>query len=440
MKTKMLLKNIVMVCMFLLLAVGTAQPVHAEEPANQPAHVYGNSSQQIKVGDYIYVHKDSLYYLTGERISKWVYQVNRPVIQVGGKRFPNGILIGGIYSWISANSILPVNPEEPEPVVKEEPIVEEQPIVEETTPVVEETEPVVDTVSVVEQPVKDTASVTNVKVSSLDKGSYEIPVSYDKDRLSIGVRGGFASTMTNVNGLPVGYDALFDLRYAHYWAGDKNQCLLGIMTGLGAGYVACKQSTEILEDLVLATDEGDVNYTISAENVAETTSQIQLEVPIMFTMLTPGGFFMNVGPKLIVPVHSTFKQTITNPVISAYLPELNGKPITNNIVMGKLTEEQCNLNGSLGNEFNLSIALGLELGYEFKLKNGHSIDLGVYADYTVFSAYQNQAKGASVISIVPPSANSSAVVDVLPLTNAYANQFGFLDAGLKLTYNFDFLK
>ena len=440
MKTKMLLNNIVMVSAFLLLAVGTAQPVQAQEPANQPAQVnYGNTSQQIKVGDYIYVHKDSLYYLTGERISKWVYQVNRPVMQVGGKRFPNGILIGGIYSWISANSILPVTPEEPKPAVDEEPSVEE-PVVEEPAPIVEETEPVKDTVSVAEEPqTVDTVSVTAVSVSSLDKGSYEIPVSYDKDRFSIGIRGGFASTMTNINGLPVGYDALFDLRYAHYWAGDKNQSLFGIMTGLSAGYVACMQGIEVLEEMTLPTDEGDVDYTISAKNVAETTSQIQLELPVMFTMLAPCGFFMNVGPKLILPVHSTFKQTITDPVINAYLPELNGKPITNNIVMGKLTEEQCNLSGSLDNEFKLSIALGLELGYEFKLKNGHSIDLGVYADYTLYSMYQNQAKG-SVISIVPPSANSAAVVDVMPLSQAYANQYGFLDAGLKLTYNFDFMK
>ena len=289
MKTKMLLKNIVMVCAFLLLAVGTAQPVQAEEPANQPAHVYGNTSQQIKVGDYIYVHKDSLYYLTGERISKWVYQVNRPVIQVGGKRFPNGILIGGIYSWISANSILPVTPEEPKPAVDEEPSVEE-PVVEEPAPIVEETEPVKDTVSVAEEPqTVDTVSVTAVNVSSLDKGSYEIPVSYDKDRFSIGIRGGFASTMTNINGLPVGYDALFDLRYAHYWAGDKNQSLFGIMTGLSAGYVACMQGTEVLEEMTLPTDEGDVDYSTDF-NFAISSSQFSISSRTVIFLLNSKTF------------------------------------------------------------------------------------------------------------------------------------------------------
>ena len=107
--------------------------------------------------------------------------------------------------------------------------------------------------------------------------------------------------------------------------------------------------------------------------------------------------------------------------------------------MGMLSDEQCKQRGSFNNEFKLAIALGLELGYEFKLKNGHSIDLGVYADYSVYSMYKNTGNG-SLITITPPSASGKAVVDVNCLTNAYVNKIGFLDAGLKLTYNIDFIK
>ena len=108
--------------------------------------------------------------------------------------------------------------------------------------------------------------------------------------------------------------------------------------------------------------------------------------------------------------------------------------------MGKLTEEQCDMTGSFNNEFKLAVAAGLELGYQFKLKNGHSLDLGVYADYTFYSMYNSINTNGKLITITPPSAESAAIVDVQSMTNAYANKFGFLDAGLKLTYNLDFIK
>jgi hypothetical protein len=53
--------------------------------------------------------------------------------------------------------------------------------------------------------------------------------------------------------------------------------------------------------------------------------------------------------------------------------------------------------------------------------------------------YQDQGNNR-VIAITPPSASSSAVVDVLPLTQAYAKKYGLFDLGLKLSYNIDFVK
>jgi hypothetical protein len=280
-------------------------------------------------------------------------------------------------------------------------------------------------------------SVVTLNLTVLPK---PLPQPYQVNRLSFGLRGGFASTLASSKGVPAGFDALFDLRYAHYWVKDQGKMLLGIMTGLSAGYVQSNQKMALWDEFTLATDEGDVDYEVSADEVKEKTHQVQLELPIMFTMVTPKGFFLNVGPKLILPVYSTYRQTITNPTISAYMPELNGHPITNEVVMGKLTEEQCDMTGSFNNEFKLAVAAGLELGYQFKLKNGHSLDLGVYADYTFYSMYNSINTNGKLITITPPSAESAAIVDVQSMTNAYANKFGFLDAGLKLTYNLDFIK
>ena len=39
-----------------------------------------------------------------------------------------------------------------------------------------------------------------------------------------------------------------------------------------------------------------------------------------------------------------------------------------------------------------------------------------------------------------PTKNSAAVVEVLPISKAFANKFAFLDAGLKISYNFDWIK
>lgn len=456
---KKVFNDMIKACAFLLLAVGVASPINAAEPTAKKTLVY-EGGQEIKVGDSIMIHKDSLRYLTGERISTWVYTKPHTIQQVGGKRYPYGILIQGIYSWVYPGSIIPLHPEQPKEEVV--PVVEEQPEVEQA-PVVD-VEPIVDTVAIVEQdsvadqlPLveeidtvateepepQDTLVLDITTLQNYGKGNYEIPVSYQMNRFAIGARGGFASTMAGGKNMPIGFDALLDLRYAHYWAKDMNKPALGIMTGLNVGYVQASQSIEFLDQYTAPTVDGDVDYVVSADEVAETDKQIQLEVPVMFSMVTPKGFFLNVGPKIIMPVYSTYEQTITNPNIYAYLPELNGNPIVNEVVMGKVTDEQMNIKGNMADNpcKLLSLALGAELGYEIKFKNGNSLDLGIYADYSVCTLYNNSLGAASkVISVEVPTETSAAVVEVLPISKALANRFAFLDAGLKISYNFDWIK
>ena len=456
---KKVFNNMIKACAFLLLAVGAALPINAAESAAKQPLIY-EGGQEIKVGDSILICKDTLHYLTGERISTWVYTKPHTIQQVGGKRYPYGILIQGIYSWVYPGSIIPLHPEQPKEEVV--PVVEEQPEVEQASVV--DVEPIVDTVAIVEQdsvadqlPLveeidtvateepepQDTLVLDITTLQNYGKGNYEIPVSYQMNRFAIGARGGFASTMAGGKNMPIGFDALLDLRYAHYWAKDMNKPALGIMTGLNVGYVQASQSIEFLDQYTAPTVDGDVDYVVSADEVAETDKQIQLEVPVMFSMVTPKGFFLNVGPKIIMPVYSTYEQTITNPNIYAYLPELNGNPIVNEVVMGKVTDEQMNIKGNMAdNPYKLlSLALGAELGYEIKFKNGNSLDLGIYADYSVCTLYNNSLGAASkVISVEVPTETSAAVVEVLPISKALANRFAFLDAGLKISYNFDWIK
>lgn len=445
---KNVFKNMIKACAFLLLAVGAALPINAAEPAAKQPLVY-EGGQQINVGDSVLIHKDTLYYLTGERISKWVYTKPHTIQQVGGKRYPHAVLLQGILSWVYPGSIVPVHPEtpiveeQPAPVVEQQPapIVEPEPEVV-TEPVVEPTPVVEDTVIASEPEPQDTVVVDMEDLQGYGKGNYEIPVAYQMNRFAIGVRGGFASTMATTKNMPLGFDALLDLRYAHYWAKDKKKPALGIMTGLNIGYVQASQSMKFLDKYTTPTVHSDVDYVVEADKVAETDRLIQLEVPVMFSMVTSKGFFLNVGPKLILPVYGKYTQTIAEPKISAYLPELSGNPIVNEVVMGKLTKEQMDITDNLADNpcKLMSLALGAELGYEFKFKNGHSLDLGVYADYSVYTLYNNSIAAGKVITVTPPTHTSPAIVEVQPMSTVSGNKFAFLDAGLKISYNFDFIK
>ena len=86
----------------LLIAVCmiSAVSVSAQEPA--PAA----KASDFSVGDTIVIKKDHERYLTGEKMSKWVYDVEHTIQQVGGRRFPEGILIRGIISWVGPDDII----------------------------------------------------------------------------------------------------------------------------------------------------------------------------------------------------------------------------------------------------------------------------------------------------------------------------------------------
>jgi hypothetical protein len=263
-------------------------------------------------------------------------------------------------------------------------------------------------------------------------------LSYQADRFMIGVRGGFASTMAQPSLLPLGYSVLFDLQYAHYWASANGRMCLGLLTGLSAGYMSTTRNQKWDETFVASTSDGDVKYHVTADNIQENTNQINLEIPIMFSMITSGGFFVNVGPRISMPVYTPYKQIIVNGNIVATDIETS-VVVPNNPIYGNLTEELINTSGLGKQQFKLAVLLGLELGYEFKLKSGNSIGLGVYANYGLYNMYNNNPLGA-VIAVTAPEGDNLGAVHVESLTNAYTNKLGHLDAGVKLTYNIDWIK
>lgn len=256
------------------------------------------------------------------------------------------------------------------------------------------------------------------------------------DRFSIGLRGGFASTMADPTPtMPLGYDLRFDLQYAHYWMNNPKKHMLGLMTGLSLGYMYTNRDIVWDEEFTRSTSDGDVHYHVTADNIRETNKQLQLEMPLMFSMVTTNGFYLNVGPRVLLPIRTPFEQVITNGHIVATDLETTDV-MTDNVIYGYLNADQIKISGMTKQKFDITVLVGVELGYEFRFASGNSVGLGVYANYGVYSTYSNRPLG-TIIDVTAPNYDKIGSVDVYSMTDAYTRKMGHLDAGIKLSFNFD---
>lgn len=426
------------------------------------------------VGDTVYIIEDDTRYLTGEKPSSWVYTCPHVVQQVGGKRFPDGVLINGIDSWIAPEYLEYDEAMLVDTAIVTEPSVkgtEKQPVVEKKDTIVKKTLQGDDTAkSVIEPSVKDSESQSVVgkkdtiverplQVLSKPKEGYvyeypedetKKPVAHavynrlsEYDRFTIGLRGGTASLMHETEAMGkwrAGFDGLLDLQYAHYFGKQKwdSRVNLGIITGLSLGWAQSGLRAGVDTTYMVNTVDGDINYTVSADKVQENDGQLQLEIPLMFSLITEKGFFFNVGPKLVVPVYTHYKQSIVSPDVNAYFIE-EGVNVSNEVITGLVQDNQLKSKGKW-NSSKINVMLTAELGYEWLLNNGHSLGLGVYANYSVYNLYKNSTDNKSLINVSAPSASAPATVDVLSATDTYAKGMGYFDCGLKLTYNLNFYK
>ena len=442
---------------------------------------------QYQVGDTVIIKKDCERYLTGERMSTWVYYVVHSVQQVGTEQWPNGVLLGGILSWVDPNGLTlqyatERTTEAEQQVAQEQQkqdmaevaervqevenlnelqkaIVEQQAAAHGTTtiksdstvakPKEEVVAPKEEVVAPKEEVVAPKEEVVTPKEEDTPLQANEVinnkedklPIEPNYHRFSIGIRGGAASLMhkTEAGKWNCGFNALLDLQYAYYWTEFGRQYDLGILTGLSVGYTQSGMQLGIDDQFTVTTNEGDnIDYSLSADRVKENDGQIQLEIPLMFSLVMHNGFFFNVGPKFILPVYTPYKQTITNPNVDAYF-QTEGVHVTNEVITGMVTDEQLNSHGTNANQLKVNITLTADLGYEWKLKHKNALALGVFANYGLWNAFKNTTSDQSLISITPPSSSSIATVDILSATDTYASKLGYFDAGIKLTYHFNFL-
>lgn len=298
---------------------------------------------------------------------------------------------------------------------------------------VAEPEPVAETDSVAEQePVVETDSVVEAEQENKKP---------QLDRFTIGVRAGGASFLQqSINDAKSqwGFDALLDLQYAHYWVTKKDH-KIGLLTGASIGFAqgGLKMSNIKDEYTLIDPDGMSTHYTVTADNISELNRQIQVEVPLMFSLISKQGVFFNVGPRFMLPVYTPNRTVFDKPVVDAYLEPIKVH-VTNEKVTGLVDNNQLDTKGTSDNQFKLNIMLGAELGYEWSLKNGNALGLGVYADYSVYSMFKHEAQDLQYLLTVTPAV--PATVTTYAPTAAWVKKQGFVDFGLKLAYHFNWWK
>lgn len=466
------MKTIKSILIATTLVCATAVSSLSAQQAAQPAKEH---QWKVAVGDSVMIKRECVEYLTGERPSVWVWDKVHTVRQLGTKRFPEGVLLMNIYSWMCEECLIPVNGHAQEAAAKaaeeqaeeraafEEEMAKtkdakeaaraaaEQPKEEPKAEPVKE-EPVVAPVVVpVEEPKKEEPTAQSNQVDSIPSQQNS---KHSYDRFTIGLRGGAAGLLhqTQEGNWTCGGDVVLDLQYAHYWAKDGRPVDLGIITGVGLGYAQSSVKSSVnstrlgVEDLD-AANPMHIDYTIRADEVKEHDGQLQLEVPLLFSLIHQNGLFFNVGPKFMLPVFTPYKQTISNnpnTFVEAYYQE-TGVRVTNDVITGLLAEDQYTSTGTdYKNKFTINVMLTAEIGYEWILKSGNSLGLGAYANYSVYNSFKNNPEDPATDPLIrvesAPSNTSNAVINVNPLTGTYASGLGFFDAGVKLAYHFNFPK
>ena len=490
------MKTIKSILIATTLVCATAVSSLSAQQAAQPAKEH---QWKVAVGDSVMIKRECVEYLTGERPSVWVWDKVHTVRQLGTKRFPEGVLLMNIYSWICEECLIPVNghaqeaaakaaeeqaeeraafeeemaktkdakaaaakaAEQPKEEPKAEPVKEEPVVAPVVVPVKEEpkTEPKAEPVeepkkedpAPVEEPKKEEPTAQSNQVDSIPS---QQDVKHSYDRFTIGLRGGAAGLLhqTQEGNWTCGGDVVLDLQYAHYWAKDGRPVDLGIITGVGLGYAQSSVKSSVnstrlgVEDLD-AANPMHIDYTIRADEVKEHDGQLQLEVPLLFSLIHQNGLFFNVGPKFMLPVFTPYKQTISNnpnTFVEAYYQE-TGVRVTNDVITGLLAEDKYTSTGTdYKNKFTINVMLTAEIGYEWILKSGNSLGLGAYANYSVYNSFKNNPDDPATDPLIrvesAPSNTSNAVINVNPLTGTYASGLGFFDAGVKLAYHFNFPK
>jgi len=258
-------------------------------------------------------------------------------------------------------------------------------------------------------------------------------------RIMIGLGGGFSTNLIegrvdNICG-PMG---TFNFGYA-ILGSVNSSTQLGLRTGVNASYSQFANAIKLDNKFTNYDYYGhQMDYTVASTAVTYRQSQINVEVPIMFAVRSRGVYF-NVGAKFVAPVWNQYKQTIDNPTISAFYPEY-GVTVVNDVVTGRLTDEQINLSGKATVPY-LMIGLAAEIGHVWALKGSNSsLGFDIFLDYMPWSIGASKENTKSIVEVAPlvnDCEQPKAAVTVNPMFQCNNYAYQNLNFGIKLVYTFD---
>ena len=427
----------------ILLCSSVASSVSAQQGSQGASYEFG-----VSVGDSVMIKRECVEYSTGERPSVWVWDKVHTVRQLGTAKHPDGVLLMNIYSWICDTCLVPVNGKAEKSARQAEieqkddrEAFEAEQAAKKAAAEKAAAEKAAAEKAAAEEAAKaaeEAAAREAAEQAKQDSIKSQQKFRHNYDRFTIGVRGGASALMHHADqgNWTCGGDVVLDLQYAHYWAKDGRPVDLGLIVGLGIGY----QQSGLKKDSDLTTfTKGTVDYTVLAKDVKETDHQLQLEVPLMFSLIHENGLFFNVGPKFMIPVYTPYNQTVNQDGthISAVFQE-TGVTVVDEEVTGVYKGQQPESQNGI--QFNINVMLTAELGYEWTLKSGNSLGLGAYANYSVYNTFKNTPNAEGLFNLTAPSDTDKAHLDVLSATRAYADKLGYFDAGVKVAYHFNFPK
>lgn len=234
-----------------------------------------------------------------------------------------------------------------------------------------------------------------------------------------------------------GIQTMFDLNYS-YLGDIDSYAYLGFKTGVSVGwsqngFVSNYQNHFTNYDYLGKR----MDYTITTDNVTQTISQLQVEVPIMLAFRYEG-VCANLGVKGMFPFNATYKQRVNGLNISAYYPEYD-VTVTNELITGRASEEQFSTADKM-NVPTINIMAAVEFGYEFSFADDdHALGLMAYLDYCFWNNYSGQEGATAEMITVDPIRGSgdpipNVNIGILSKSSVYA--MNYFDIGVKLYYRF----
>lgn len=466
------------ICVSFALAANAERPIGNKAPQDPELQnkVYMPSEDHVfAAGDTVVISNQTVQYLSGQKVAGWVYQAPHVVGKVGGKAYPEGVLIGNIMSWVDPAGLRLLEPDKKAParagqakapvtastsIVRVDTVRQTNTISRMDTVYIHDTIYIgeqaqhVDTFYVREQELRvDTVlrldTILRVDTVYIEPEYMAALRATGLHRFGIGLRGGVASLMQRTEGDVlgrggVGFGAMLDLEYAYYASVDRERnTWLGIKTGVSLGYARSSMAAPLNINYDNVPD-GDavapqnVNYMIRGREIRESDGQLQVEVPVMFALKHASGFFLNLGPKVLFPVYSHYKTSVSdNSRIDVNYPAF-GYNVWNEVITGKFTDDNRLAKGNFRNAV-VHVLVGLETGAEFRLPKQNSLALGLYGNYSVWNNYQPQTASVNMIEISQPAA-TGATVALHSAMDTYGKKLGYWDAGLKLTFYLNFWK